>query len=359
MANPALSSDGSGAYQRVADVNAPVARLARLCASFSAPMRHLFDELSARRASLYQTASRLTASGAPFEAAFVWPGGNLRISLDPCPEASAQVRTASCLAGMRTPLTPEQNMVCAQLMDWQAQHACRFGAWLGVRGGLGASAQGDALSTKLYLEVPAGAEWGIWEQNLLDSKAVLPSRNIRLSMVGLDPMRGGVELYYRSASLFPGELNTLLKRFRLSPRGSEITAWIQQLLQRSIRDTLPSADMGFSCATSASGAPQIFTWYSTSIALLGPPERARAALLRVGEADLSALQAYAQFSAPAPGERVPEHGLIGAMLAENVPMQTTATVSGVWEANNVAHDQYLGEHDMSSKSARAAERNHV
>ena len=264
--------------------------------------------------------SRLTACGAPIEAAFVWPANELRLSIDPCPAHSAAERSARCITALTAALSPLQTQLLEQSLLWQQTRTCRFGAWLGLR------MVGGALHHKLYLEIPLEAHWQSWEQGVLDAAAVLPDRRLRLSMLGLDPHSGKIELYYRCEPLFASELNTLMRRVNLPERAPEVSAWIRTLIQRTARFELPSHDMGFSYALDASAKAQAFTWYSTAEALLGPPAHARAALLRgSGPVACTALRGYGQFSDSI--AQTPEHGLVGAVLAADVPMQMTATVS--------------------------------
>lgn len=262
--------------------------------------------------------SDLTPAGAPLEVAFVWPSGELRVSADPCPGAGARARLLSCLSGLTAALSPHQARHVERVAAWQREHGSRFGGWLGYR------VIGGILRSKLYLDVPRGAPWQAWEAEVCDAAPVLPSRSLRLAMIGLDTRSGGLELYYRCDRLFPKELDTLLKRLRLPERGGEVVALVAALTRRSIRFELPSYDMGFSYAFDGQGRPQVFTWYSVAEALLGPPGKVREAILRVGRAAGWDLDAYARLT---DARAVPGHGLVGAVLAPELPMQVTATVA--------------------------------
>ena len=272
--------------------------------------------------------SDLTPVGAPLEAAFVWPTGDMRVSMDPCPGVPAGARRAVCLAVTSSirGLSRAHTTIVARASDWQVAGAPRYGAWLGLRpvqepGGV------RSIRPKLYLDVPAGAPWSQWEAELVGAPAVLPSRDVQLTMIGLDPVTCGVELYWRSARLYPGELDTLLRRLGLPERGGEIVDWIAALTQRRIQFELPAFDMGFSCAFDASGRACVFTWYANATAFLGPPARCREALLRVGAQRDWPMADYARFTEADAAGRVPEHGIIGASVAENAPLAATATVA--------------------------------
>jgi hypothetical protein len=268
-------------------------------------------------------ASNLTPAGAPLEVAFVWPGDDVRISVDPCPDATPRHRSETCLRATVNALTARQRSIVEQVDDWQTHHPMRFGAWLGVR------ATGGEIQTKLYLDVPRPAPWPAWERAFVGAPAVLPRRDVRLTMIGLDAHQGAVELYYRCAPLFPPELDTLLRRFGLRERGHEICAMVQALTLRSIRFKLPSFDMGFSCAFGEDGRPLAFTWYSTSVGLLGPPAQAQHAILRVGRARDWPMDRYASLTAAEADGSVPDHGLVGMILPRDGTMRVTATVASL------------------------------
>lgn len=270
--------------------------------------------------------SDLTPAGSPLEVAFVWPADDLRLSLDPCPGQGAQARVAACREALTAPLSPAQAVVAGRIEGWQQAHGARYGAWLGLRSG------GGALGSKLYLEVPEACSWSAWEAEVAGAPAVLPKRGIRPTMVGLDVQSGAIEIYYRCGRLYRGEIDTLLRRFRMDERGAEVVAVLEALTRRTVRFELPSHDMGVSCSFGVDGCPRVFTWYSTCAALLGPPARARDALLRVGSEAGWPMDAYACLTAGGPSGEVPGHGLIGAMLAEGQPLQVTATVAAAAHA---------------------------
>jgi hypothetical protein len=318
----ALSMDGGGAEQGGSGAAASFSALRGL-ARVATDDAAMLATAVARCAPFApcSTPSRLTPAGAPLEAAVVWPTPGLRVSLDPCPDASPDARVLSCYDDIAQPFTAAQVNVMARVGMWRKDHPGRYGAWLGLR-----VVDGD-LRKKLYLDVPEGCGWSSFDETMAGRPAVLPRRQIRMTMIGLDPVSGGVELYYRSARLFPAELDTLMRRFGLDERGQEIVDLLSALTQRSIRFELPSHDMGFSVAFDPQGAARVFTFYSNATALLGPAARARAALLRVGRERDWPMQDYDALSAPDGDGLVPEHGLVGAMLAADQPMHATATVA--------------------------------
>lgn len=292
-------------------------------------------------------ASDLTPSGVPVEAAFVWadgePGCDPRISLDPAPGAQPESRLAAALSLCRAVAgaepSPEVLRLAARLSCWQRQAGGRYGAWAGLR-------QDDAgrLAAKLYLEVAPATDaagrplWAGFEQRLAGAPPVLPGRNVRPTMLGVTPDGGMLELYYRVDPLFPGDLDTLMARFDLAPRGQEVRRLADRLTGRSVRFQIPSSDIGFSVAFRMTGEGRAqrahalaFTFYSNAAALLGPDARVADALLAEGAArgwDMTAYQHALSGSGELQGE-VPlqRHGLIGLVLAGTAPPRVTATLA--------------------------------
>jgi hypothetical protein len=262
--------------------------------------------------------SNLNAVGAPLELGFAWPDGGLRITLDPDPLAAATARRRICLAANVGELTSPQVDLAHRLADWGDRHSIRWGAWLGLRG------QGGAVRRKLYLEIPPEAPWRSWEEDLIGAPPVLEPRSVQPVMLGLDGLRGGVEVYARCVGLHPAELDVLLGRVGLAPRGGEVVRMVEALMRRSIRFSLPADDMGFSYALDAGGRALAFTWYATARSLLGPPARAREAILRVGRSAGWDLDAYAALT-DAP--ETPHHGLIGITLLSGGLLQLNVSVA--------------------------------
>ena len=309
---------------------------------------------AAEGVAMRPVASNLTPSGAAVEAAFVWggvgpdgrPDCDPRISLDPLPGGAPSGRLAAALALVRAAgparLSVQQQMLAAEVAEWQASSPGRYGAWAGLRAGAVARAPDGGpppLAAKLYLELPERAREAACalEQRLAGTPPVLGGRGIRPTMLGLDPKNGGVEVYYRCDRLFPGDLDTLMRRFRLPERAGEVVALIERLTRRSVRLELPSWDVGFSVAygTREEGvrpAPAVFTFYSNAASLLGPDERVRCALMREGRARDWDMTPYAALHARTP-ETIPGeaplqcHGLVGAVLPSGGDMRVTATLA--------------------------------
>ena len=243
--------------------------------------------------------SRLTPSGDPAELAFLWPGPDYRISLDPCPGASAETRLLTCTEVVLQSLSPAQREIHSQISGWQQQYGARYGAWLGLR------LRNGEVAHKLYLDIPGDAPWAIWEEGLAGTRQIRSARGAVATMVGLDPMTGGTEIYFSSGKLHPGDLPALAARIGLKASADTVPALVQDLTRRSVRFALPSYDMGFSNAWDRDGSAIAFTWYSTSVGLLGPDARARAALLSAGHKRSWEMSAFADLTPGTPPRRAP------------------------------------------------------
>lgn len=290
--------------------------------------------------------SDLTPAGAPLEAAFVWADGEAgcdpRLSLDPAPGARPDTRLATalslCQTGAGTELAPTALRLVKRLSCWQRQAGARYGAWAGLR-----EAPSGGLAAKLYLELAQMTKangrplWAAFEERLAGAPPVLAGRNLRPTMLGVTPDAGLLELYYRTDPLFPGDLDTLMTRFGLAPRGQELRRLIERLTGRSVRFEIPSNDIGFSVAfrMAADGRAQAaaFTFYSNAAALLGPDARIADALLVEGAArgwDMTDYeQAFAASSTLGREGEVPlqRHGLVGMVLAPDAAPRMTATLA--------------------------------
>lgn len=303
--------------------------------------------------------SDLTPSGAPIEAAFVWADGEAgcdpRVSLDPAPGALPGIRLEAALSLCRAVAgsepSPEVLRLAARLSCWQRQAGGRYGAWAGLRQGAA-----GRLAAKLYLELAPATDaagrplWAGFEERLAGAPPVLTGRNVRPTMLGVTPDGGLLELYYRTDPLFPGDVDTLMRRFDLIPRGQEVRRLVERLTGRSVRFEIPSSDIGFSVAFQMAGEGRArrahaaaFTFYSNAAALLGPDARVTEALLAEGAArgwDMTAYRQALVCSGTPNGEsEVPlqRHGLVGLVLAGTAPPRVTATLAASGQSREACH----------------------
>jgi hypothetical protein len=263
----------------------------------------------------------LTRSGSPVELAFCWPNRSPRLTADAAPGASADIRWRRTLELVGGFDDPALSAAVAVLEEWQRTHQPKYGAWLGVR-----QSGGDSVF-KVYAEVPDQAPWARWESEMVGVPPILPSRDVRLRMVGLEPRTGTIELYYSARMLFTGELDTLMRRAQLPARGAEMIALLQMLTGRTIDREIPSADLGFSY--SFTPGSRVFTLYSFAHSLLGGDGAIRRSLLSVCRRRGWDARAYEQVSSPAADGRGPRtwHGMIGLMAESAGPIRMTVGIA--------------------------------
>lgn len=268
------------------------------------------------------SACRLTPSGAPVEFAFCWGDGKPRLTADPAPGESAAVRLERGIALI--PAIPSGRLTRALeiVKVWQRDHESNYGAWVGAR-----EKDGEP-GFKLYAEVPEAAPWENWEQSEVGAPPVLPSRGVRLCMLGLDPASDTLELYYRLNALYPQEIDALLRRIGLPARSGEITALLESLESRTIRHEIVCSNLGFSYAFLADGA-RVFTLYASAHSLLGGDGTIRSSILSLLERRSWDGSAYQAVSEPLAGQKGPatSHGMVGCIVAAEGPIRFTAGIA--------------------------------
>lgn len=265
---------------------------------------------------------RLTRSGSPVEFAFCWDDGLPRLTADPAPGATPAVRVERALALSGDMRDARLSGALRTVLAWQRAGQADYGAWVGAR------ERGGQPGFKLYAEVPADAPWSDWEQRQVGASPVLPSRGVRLCMLGLDPSCGALELYYRLDALYPREIDTLLRRAGLPPRSCEITELLETLENRAIRREIPCADLGFSYAFLPDGT-RAFTLYAFAHSLLGGDGAIRRSILSLIERRGWDGSAYRAISAPLADRHNPMtfHGMVGCLVAAEGPLRFTAGIA--------------------------------
>ena len=241
----------------------------------------------------------------------------------------------TCTEVVLQSLSPAQREIHSQISGWQQQYGARFGAWLGLR------LRNGEVAYKLYLDIPGDAPWAIWEEGLAGTRQIRSARGAVATMVGLDPMTGGTEVYFSSGKLHPGDLPALAARIGLKASADTVPALVQDLTRRSVRFALPSYDMGFSNAWDRDGSAIAFTWYSTGVGLLGPDARARAGLLSAGHKRSWEMSAFADLTAGTP----PRHVLIGTAFPAKALPAVTATIATSLDALLLWASDTGGDHD--------------
>lgn len=281
-------------------------------------------EVRALCADPTSASSNLAAGGDPVEFQCVWSQNDgsvgVRLTVDPDPAATPLVRQARCLA-LASSCTTEQ--VRDLLPQWgrRADLGWRYGGWIGTR------LRDGVFHRKLYLEIPAGAVLHSWP--LLRSPALqdLPVRAFAPIMMGLDPMRPGIEIYGQMAPMQAAALALMCDRFdfpRLAPLAIHL---LEALMQQRVATRMPAAEQGLSVAMDAKGDVLSLTWYAHCDALLGPPRKAREALLLFGIQQKWEMAEYAALSAPDEAGHVPWHGVVGLTVCRDARVLLSVTCS--------------------------------
>lgn len=258
--------------------------------------------------------SRLTNRGVPFEVAFVWPGHQVRCTVDINMHASQQDRFTESLAQVPGVHHPILDSIAGGLQTDPA--AFRYGAWLGYRP--------ERSCPKLYAELTAA------QRGYLPDPAAILQRRIQPVMFGWQQDSGQYEVYYKAAYLYPADLRTLLSFFGLPDRSKQLRQQCERLLKRTINTIFPLPDIGFSVAFSAEGVAQVFTLYAFAQSSLGVDYQIREAILSLGKEERWYMDQYADLSQPL---TVPDydintfHGMIGFTCGQHDGIHFTVGLS--------------------------------
>ena len=207
-------------------------------------------------------------------------------------------------------------------MTWQNDYAADYGAWIGARERAGHP------DFKLYAEVPSAAPWADWECRQVGEPSVLPSRGVRLCMLGIDPASGALELYYRLNELFPLEIDTLLRRVGLPSRSREMIDVIEGLEGHTVRRAIPCTDLGFSYALLPGGG-RAFTLYAFAHSLIGGDDVIRNSILALLKRRGWNGSAYQAISEPVAdlSDPLTFHGMVGCTVSADACLRFTAGIA--------------------------------
>ncbi|MEO1517167.1 MAG: hypothetical protein AAFV95_19235 [Bacteroidota bacterium] len=278
---------------------------------------NLGRQLNRRLLQTIKPYSRLTCRGYPLELAYVWPSNSFRFTVDLLPGGDLATRMQRSLEAVGGSVHPIQESLFDRLCGWHYRHAGKYGAWLGAR-----SKEGK-MSYKLYVEVPPGAPW---QEEKRQRIGQAPPNGARLVMVGMDPLSGEVEYYYRIDRLNLRGLQPLMMRYGFPDRSREFIDLLQAVSQRHIRFEIPSSNLGYSISFDASEEAQTFTCYSVADSLLGGDSAIREAVLRLGRRMDWDMSLYDEATKPlAKGVHLRDswHGMLGLVAARKGPVQFT------------------------------------
>lgn len=249
--------------------------------------------------------SNLSAIGDPVEFQLLWTSGGeeqVRATLDPASGVPGAERRRRAIAAVRD-LHPAQCALRDHVSAAQDVRGARFGGWIGLRPG------GTGLQRKLYLELPTGYA----APSALLSRRLPAVRAFNPVLLGLDPVRGRVEIYAAIAPLARDALALLLADLGLPPLAREALQLLTDLRDQSLRPVLPTHDQGLSISWGSDDRAEALTWYVHCDALLGPAAQARESLLAFGRRRGWPMARYSALSAPVRGA-IPWHGLVGLTL---------------------------------------------
>lgn len=241
--------------------------------------------------------SRLTNTGLPVE--FAWTSREAAVRWT-AEVAAAEIADQDRLAR------------AAQALDWtgdlapwlrhQRDAKLKFGAWASAR-------HGDALTSKLYVDLPEGRLPDAWRGR----HALFDSALMFWRMCGVNP-DGGLEFYARANEL---DLATLRQLARATLGDAE--PMVRRLAQVVAANDLPRPS-GISLALSAEGQVRALTWFTFAKAIFRDDAQTTACLRGLGEG-VSA-QVYAALAA-GPSDGRWRHGMVGvgADIAGNAWVQ--------------------------------------
>ncbi|CBS91124.1 hypothetical protein [Azospirillum lipoferum] len=212
-------------------------------------------------------ASRLTATGAPFEFCFAEGASGLRYTVEYGPPGEQPERRLSDILGFltRQGVQPPRGDVLDRIAALQRLGGLTYGAWLGVR-------HHDACDRfKVYAEVPAEAAPAAeaWTTEVLGKPPRLPGPTPRVNMIGLDADSNRFEIYLASRDLLRTGVSMALLPAGLSEMAGGILSAIDGMTPFAPRARLPARDIGFSYAVSAGRTEVTFTLYLVARKLFG------------------------------------------------------------------------------------------
>lgn len=241
--------------------------------------------------------SRLTGDGYPVEFAFSSASETISYAAEfAAPEIANAKRlqiAEKLLHRLGTNSLPPQ--IVEQLQQIQQSGDLLYGAWLGGRH----EAAGD--SYKIYLEVPKNnlAAAANFARSFVGNSLPPDECRAQLRMLGYDPSAQRTELYFRTENLEICEINSIMRRFDLSSRSSDLLEFVRQIGERTFSDDFLPSNAGLSIAFSADKTPLAISLFAFARSIFrGGDDVIRRALLQHGERAGWKLQNYEKVSAP-------------------------------------------------------------
>jgi hypothetical protein len=272
--------------------------------------------------------SRLTGDGFPIEltlsSADEGIGYGAEVAGPEVPNEDRLSRALGVLACLGQP-HPSGDII-DRLFRVQRYGALSYGAWIGARHNV------NDDRYKIYVEVPRSS-WHTSQSefsDLLGKEPLVNNRATQLRLIGYDPLKHRIELYFQVDQLETWEVARLLNRASLSGRLEELLTLLEDTCCRSTAETIPIANLGFSYSFGLGGEPTAFSLFAVARSVFGSDESIRRRLLalgaRIGWNDLSI---YEKLSAPIASRtgRRTRHSLLSYIVPPEAPLSVRIGMS--------------------------------
>ncbi len=250
--------------------------------------------------------SGLTYDGFPVEFAFSAADDTIRYVAEVSgPEVDSRERLDIAerrLASLGSVPIPKE--MSEFLHKVQSSGQLQFGAWIGGRHGPG----GDRY--KIYAEIPKS---GIGEykcpisdtlgaiSDMLGGCSLLPGRQPRFQMIGYEPARSRLELYFSITGLELWEIERLISLAGIRFRWPEFLELIEEAYGFNPDLVLSQSRVGFSFSVEAVKGPMTFTLFKSARSIYGSDQSIRSHVLRLAEVKGWDLRCYEALSLPVAG----------------------------------------------------------
>jgi hypothetical protein len=241
--------------------------------------------------------SGLTYDGFPVEFAFSAADDTIRYVAEVSgPEVDSRERLDIAerrLASLGSVPIPKE--VSEFLHRVQSSGQLQFGAWIGGRHGPG----GDRY--KVYAEVPRTSSevYRCFVSRILRCGSLLPGRKPRFQMIGYEPAKSRIELYFSITGLELWEIERLLSLAGMRSRWPEFLDLIKEAYGYNPDLVLSQSRVGFSFSVQDGKEPMTFTLFKSARSIFGSDKSIRSHMLYLAEMKGWNLKCYEALSLPA------------------------------------------------------------
>ncbi len=240
--------------------------------------------------------SGLTYDGFPVEFAFSAADDTIRYVAEVSgPEVDSRERLDIAerrLASLGSVPIPKE--VSEFLHKVQSSGQLQFGAWIGGRHGSG----NDRY--KIYAEVSRSCtdEYKSLICDMLGGGSLLPGRQPRFQMIGYEPAKSRLELYFSITGLVLWEIERLISLAGIRSRWPEFLDLITEAYGYNPDLVLSQSRVGFSFSVQAGKGPMTFTLFKSARSIFGSDKSIRSHVLRLAEVNGWDLRCYEALSLP-------------------------------------------------------------